>query len=158
PTWSRGRGCRADSGASSYRRLRERRASGRAPPCRGALRSTHRSRTAESRASRWTRRVRRAPRPAGRRSGRSPRCVRSPVLDLQSEGRPPFLHGAVERLLVFLRDTFLERARETVAHVGEGLGRRLDDVGVVAVRLLRVVAVGTVVALLHLPHLGEQAL
>ena len=51
----------------------------------------------------------------------------------------------------------VERACVAPAHVGERLGRRLDDVDVVAVDLLSLVAFGAVVLRFRVAHLFEQA-
>ena len=115
-------------------------ASVRAPACRAAPRSRRRSRSAGSTPSRSSRRARRAPRSAGRRSGRSPRSAPSAVLDLEREAPEASQHGLVEGLLVLLGRILLERRREVVTKVGQDLGPRLDEVDVVAVALLRLVA------------------
>src|SRR5438046_8705021 len=84
-------------------------------------------------------------------------AIRLSILDLEAQRGPALLHGAVERRLVLLPAHLVERAREAISHVGEGLGRRLDDVDVVAVRLFGLTAFGAVVPLLRVAYLLEQA-
>ncbi len=57
---------------------------------------------------------------------------------------------------VFLGRVLVERRRVRPAQVGEGLGARLDEVDVVAVALLRLVALGPVVGALGLVALPDQ--
>ena len=78
------------------------------------------------------------------------------VLDLERETGEPLRDGAVELGLVLLGSLLAERGREMIAQIGEDLGRGLDDVLVVAVMLLGVVAPATVVLALSLLRLPDQ--
>src|SRR6266567_3832579 len=108
-------------------------------PRGGMKSSTRRSRSAGSTPSRSSRRDPRAQRSGGRRSGRSPRSVTSPVLDLEGEAPEATENGVVEGSLVLVGHVLLERRGEVVAEVGENLRAGLDEVDVVTVALLGLV-------------------
>jgi hypothetical protein len=79
------------------------------------------------------------------------------VLDLESEPGQPPAHRAVELGAVLQSGGFAQPRAEMVAKVGEDLGAGLDEVLVVAVALLRLVAGGTVVGALRLLAILDQS-
>src|SRR5438105_1120098 len=81
----------------------------------------------------------------------------SAVFYLQREAGEPLEDRAVERRLVLLRRSLVDGRRVPVAEVGEQLGARLDEVHVVTVSLLGLVAVGAVVGALGGLAVGDQA-
>src|SRR5919197_405801 len=83
--------------------------------------------------------------------------VTSAVFYLQREAREALQDGTVEARFVFLGGVGLDRGRVPVAEVGEQLGARLDEVHVVTVPLLGLVAVGPVVRALGGLAVGDQA-
>src|SRR5919198_2335929 len=83
--------------------------------------------------------------------------VMSPVFYFEREAREALEHRPVERGFVFLGRVGFDRGRIPVAEVGEQLGARLDEVHVVTVSLLRLVAVGPVVRALRGLAVGDQA-
>ena len=156
-TRSRARACRRGSGGAALaaqpaRRDQPAAVLGRR---RAARRSRRRSRSAASTASRSSRRGRRARRlqVADERVVLDPRHQRSSISRAKRRKRrsTPRLKAAV-----LLRSVLVERRSEIVAQVGEQLGPGLDEVDVVAVAFLRLVALGLVVRLLGGDAVGDH--
>jgi hypothetical protein len=85
------------------------------------------------------------------------RSERSAEVDLEAEARQALPDRPVERRLVGLGRMLVERPLEGVAEVGERLGALLDEVDVLAVALLGLVAPRLLVAALRLLAGLDQA-
>ncbi len=81
----------------------------------------------------------------------------SAIFDFQSETGQPFPDRAVELGLVFLVQIRGERLREVVSEISEQLGSGLDEILVVAVALLGLVARRAVIGALGRDALANQA-
>src|SRR5215218_9604989 len=81
----------------------------------------------------------------------------SAILDLECKAPEALQHGGVERVLVLGRGLLVERGREVVAQPREDFGTGLDEVDVVAVALLGLVARSAVVRALGRDAVVDQA-
>lgn len=78
------------------------------------------------------------------------------LFDLQREARQSCEYGPVELGLVLLGGLGRHRRREVVAERSELLGSGLDEIEVVPVALLGIVAAGRAVGALRLLAVGDQ--
>src|SRR5688500_6327054 len=84
------------------------------------------------------------------------RCKPSRVLALQGETREATEDGAIEGRFVLVGGGVVEGSRVVVAKLGQRFRRRLDEVEVLAVALLGLVAPGAIVGVFRRLGLSDQ--